>query len=68
MNLIHKPPASNSLAPIEHALAVTVELFKFSPPVAYEYSNCVFWTLGVKSVSAGAFLFLNFSISLNRIL
>jgi len=27
---IHKPPASNRLAPMEHALAVTVEPFKFS--------------------------------------
>ena len=29
---IHKPPASNRFAPMEHALAVTVEPFKFSPP------------------------------------
>jgi len=28
---IHKPPASISFAPIKHALAVTVEPFKFSP-------------------------------------
>jgi hypothetical protein len=37
---IHKPPASITFAPIKHALAVTVEPFKFSPaePVAYELS------------------------------
>ena len=37
---IHKPPASITIAPIKHALAVTVEPFKFSPaePVAYELS------------------------------
>jgi len=37
---IHKPPASIRFAPIKHALAVTVEPFKFSPaePVAYELS------------------------------
>ena len=37
---IHKPPASIRIAPIKHALAVTVEPFKFSPaePVAYELS------------------------------
>jgi len=37
---IHKPPASIKFAPIKHALAVTVEPFKFSPaePVAYELS------------------------------
>jgi len=37
---IHKPPASIRFAPITHALAVTVEPFKFSPakPVAYELS------------------------------
>jgi len=28
---IHKPPASIEFAPIKHALAVTVEPFKFSP-------------------------------------
>ena len=28
---IHKPPASNRLAPMEHALTVSVEPFKFSP-------------------------------------
>jgi hypothetical protein len=28
---IHKPPASIRFAPIKHALAVTVEPFKFSP-------------------------------------
>ena len=28
---IHKPPASIEVAPIKHALAVTVEPFKFSP-------------------------------------
>jgi hypothetical protein len=28
---IHKPPAWNRLAPMKHALAVTVEPFKFSP-------------------------------------
>jgi hypothetical protein len=28
---IHKPPASIRFAPIKHALAVTVETFKFSP-------------------------------------
>ena len=35
---IHKPPASIRFALIKHALAVTVEPFKFSPaePVAYE--------------------------------
>jgi hypothetical protein len=39
-DLIHKPPASIRFAPITHALAVTVEPFKFSPaePVAYELS------------------------------
>jgi hypothetical protein len=38
---IHKPPASITLAPIKHALAVTLEPFKFSPaePVAYELSD-----------------------------
>jgi hypothetical protein len=40
---IHKPPASIRFAPIEYALeyalAVTVEPFKFSPPVAYELSQ-----------------------------
>jgi len=38
---IHKPPASIRFAPIKHALAVTVEPFKFSPaePVAYELSD-----------------------------
>jgi len=30
-DLIHKPPASIEVAPIKHALAVTVEPFKFSP-------------------------------------
>jgi len=38
---IHKPPASIRFAPIKHALAVTVELFKFSSRqggVAYELS------------------------------
>jgi hypothetical protein len=37
---IHKPPASIRFAPIKHALAVSVEPFKFSPaePVAYELS------------------------------
>jgi hypothetical protein len=37
---IHKPPASLRFAPMKHALAVTVEPFKFSPaePVAYELS------------------------------
>ena len=37
---IHKPPASIEFAPMRHALAVTVEPFKFSPtkPVAYELS------------------------------
>jgi len=30
-DLIHKPPASIRFAPIKHALAVTVEPFKFSP-------------------------------------
>jgi len=37
---IHKPPASIRFAPMTHALAVTVEPFKFSPaePVAYELS------------------------------
>jgi hypothetical protein len=37
---IHKPPASIRFAPVKHALAVTVEPFKFSPaePVAYELS------------------------------
>jgi len=37
---IHKPPTSIRIAPIKHALAVTVEPFKFSPaePVAYELS------------------------------
>jgi hypothetical protein len=28
---IHKPPASIRFVPIKHALAVTVEPFKFSP-------------------------------------
>ncbi len=28
---IHKPPAAIEFAPIKHALAVTVEPFKFSP-------------------------------------
>jgi hypothetical protein len=28
---IHKPPASNRFAPMEHPLAVTIEPFKFSP-------------------------------------
>ena len=38
---IHKPPASNEITPMKHALAVTVEPFKFSPaePVAYELSR-----------------------------
>ena len=37
-DLIHKPPESIRFTPIKHALAVTVEPFKFSPaePVAYE--------------------------------
>jgi hypothetical protein len=37
---IHKPPISIRFAPIKHALAVSVEPFKFSPaePVAYELS------------------------------
>jgi len=38
---IHKPPASITFAPIKHALAVTVEPFKFSSRqggVAYELS------------------------------
>jgi hypothetical protein len=37
---IHKPPASIRFAPVKHALAVTVEPFKFSPAetVAYELS------------------------------
>jgi len=38
---IHKPPASIRFAPIKHALAVTVEPFKFSSRqggVAYELS------------------------------
>ena len=30
-DLIHKPPASIRFASIKHALAVTVEPFKFSP-------------------------------------
>ena len=40
INSIHKPPASIRFAPIKHALAVTVEPFKFLPaePVAYELS------------------------------
>jgi len=40
-DLIHKPPSSITCAPMNHALAVTVEPFKFSPaePVAYELSN-----------------------------
>jgi hypothetical protein len=37
---IHKPPASIRHASIKHALAVTVEPFKFSP-VAYELSYMV---------------------------
>ena len=40
-DLIHKPPASIRFAPIKHALAVTVEPFKFSSRqggVAYELS------------------------------
>ena len=38
---IHKPPASIRFALIKHALAVTVEPFKFSPaePVASELSE-----------------------------
>jgi DNA-binding XRE family transcriptional regulator len=39
---IHKPPASIEFAPIKHALAVTVEPFKFSSRyigVAYELSQ-----------------------------
>jgi hypothetical protein len=39
---IHKPPASIRFAPITHALAVTVEPFKFSSRqggVAYELSQ-----------------------------
>jgi hypothetical protein len=38
---IHKPPAALKLAPMKHALAVTVEPFQFSPakPVAYEWSQ-----------------------------
>jgi hypothetical protein len=42
--LIHKPPASIRFAPIKHALAVTVEPFKFSTaykPVAYEWSYSI---------------------------
>ena len=37
---IHKPPAWIEIAHIKHALAVTVEPYKFSPaePVAYELS------------------------------
>jgi hypothetical protein len=40
---IHKPPASFRFAPIKHALAVTVEPFKFSQaePRAYELSYVV---------------------------
>jgi len=40
-DLIHKPPASIRFAPITHALAVTVEPFKFSPaePVAMYQIN-----------------------------
>jgi len=38
---IHKPPVSIRFAPINYALAVTVEPFKFTPaePVAYELSQ-----------------------------
>jgi hypothetical protein len=42
VNSIHKPPASIRFAPIKHALAVTVEPFKFSSRqggVAYELSQ-----------------------------
>jgi hypothetical protein len=41
---IHKPPASIIFAPMKHALAVTVEPFKFSPaePVVYELSYYYF--------------------------
>jgi hypothetical protein len=40
---IHKPPASIRFAPIKHALAVSVEPFKFPPasPVAYELSKTI---------------------------
>ena len=38
---IHKPPVSITFAPIKHALAVTVEPLKFSPPVAYELSHMI---------------------------
>jgi hypothetical protein len=31
------------------------------------YRNIVFWKLGVKGVSTGGFLFLNYPIRLNRI-
>ena len=53
-DLIHKPPASIEFAPIKHALAVTVEPFKFSPaePVAYELSYQTFLNLSVKLKSA----------------
>jgi hypothetical protein len=38
---IYEPPASITLATLNHALAVTVEPFRFSPaePVAYELSQ-----------------------------
>ena len=46
---IRKPPASNRFAPIKHALAVTVEPFKFSPasPVAYELSEFASLIIGI---------------------
>jgi hypothetical protein len=49
-NSIHKPPASIRFTPIKHALAVTVEPFKFSPakPVAYELSYT--WRLALTVV------------------
>ena len=38
---IHKPPASNRLAPVEHALAATAKPYKLSPlyPVVNEFSQ-----------------------------
>jgi hypothetical protein len=56
---IHKPPASITLAPIKHALAVTVEPFKFSPaePVAYELSYNKIRTSGCQGPPDGGWMF-----------
>jgi len=51
-DLIHKPPASIRFAPIKHALAVTVEPFKFSPRQGGDFlrsNNLTFFVLVIKN-------------------